>query len=73
MTYTAAGADAIDYDYKYTFTDPITEDKTVVVIFAKESGLYIKLDGAWTQIQQVYQKVDGVWTLITYNHDLNKK
>ena len=45
MTYTAAGADAIDYDYKYTFTDPITEDKTVVVIFAKESGVYIKVDG----------------------------
>ena len=73
MTYTAAGADAIDYDYKYTFTDPITEDKTVVVIFAKESGVYIKVDGEWKAVQQVYQKVDGIWTLITYQPDTSKK
>lgn len=60
MTYAAAGADTVDYDYKYTFTESITEDKTVVIIFAKESLVYLKIDGEWTPIQQVYKKVDGV-------------
>lgn len=45
MTYVAAGSDTVDYDYKYTFTESITEDKTVVIIFAKESLVYLKIDG----------------------------
>lgn len=45
MTYAAAGADTVDYDYKYTFTESITEDKTVVIIFAKESLVYLKING----------------------------
>lgn len=60
MTYKASGSDTVDYDYKYTFTESITEDKTVVIVFAKESKVYLKLDGEWKPIQQVYKKVDGV-------------
>lgn len=60
FTYTTP---SITAGYSYTLSN-ITEDKTVVITFAGNNKVTLKINGAWKQ-GTPYKKVDGTWTTVT--------
>lgn len=48
--------------YVYTLTN-ITTDHVIVVTAVASNVFYIKTNGLWVEIAQVYKKVNGLWVL----------
>lgn len=71
--YYGGAVGGIDFDVTYTIPDggqtyyeyvisSVTSAHTIAINIASDT-LYVKLNGEWVQVKEVYKKISGVWVL----------